>query len=332
MDIPSNGIINGHFLIFACLASVLAICSGAAFGNFAYRTIRRKNAVVSIGASTKRERLVFLLAKGVRPLMPLAKWLIGKSKLIDDSMQSAHILFSERDINIAKEPLLSDLLTLTLLVLVLGTLIGGSPTFGVAVACIVFIGVISFARNRFAKRNIAMREEIPEALRTLAMSFRSGHSLPQVLHDSSQECKGYLGYLFSVASDRIDMGATPEEALSVMRGNDRVPELSFVAVAMDIQHQSGGRIALVLESAMESIEGELKLARSLRVQTAQAKLSASIVTIMPFVLIALFSLFSPDFLSPFFSSALGMAVLALALIMQLTGVLIVRRMLNVGGD
>lgn len=114
-----------------------------------------------------------------------------------------------------------------------------------------------------------------------------------------------------------------------MRANPRVPELSFVAVALDVQHRTGGSIAPVLESATESVEGELKLMRALRVQTAQAKLSASIVTVMPFVLVALFSLMSPDFLSPFFSSFLGLALLALALIMQLTGVLIVRRMLKV---
>lgn len=314
----------------AC-ASLLAVCAGISLSDFAYKVARRSNLVVGMGASTKREKLLAMARRGVKPFFPLSRWLAGKSDLLKESMQSASILLSESGIHITEDALLSDLVAITLASAIIGAIIGGSPTFGIAIACIVFIGTVSFFRNRFAKRNIAMREEIPEALRTLAMSFRSGHSLPQVLSDSAQECKGYLGYLFSIASDRIEMGATPEEALAVMRGNERAPELSFVAVAMDIQHQSGGGIALVLESAMDSIEGELKLARSLRVQTAQAKLSASIVTIMPFVLIALFSLFSPDFLTPFFSSPMGMAVLVVALTMQLTGVLIVRRMLNVGG-
>lgn len=332
MGVNGVGVMSASPLIALLASSILAICSGAAFGDWAFRQFQRKNVAIAMGAEGKREKLLFLLTQGVRPFVPLSKWLLAKSRSLDDSMQSAVILFSESGIKIAKEALLSDLVLATLLAFVVGGIVTGSLTFGIAIGCVTFIGIVSFARNRFAKRNIAMREEIPEALRTLAMSFRSGHSLPQVLSDSSQECKGYLAYLFSVASDRIEMGATPEEALEVMRGNPRVPELSFVAVALDIQHQSGGRIALVLESAMDSIEGELKLARSLRVQTAQAKLSASIVTIMPFILIALFSLFSPDFLSPFFSSPLGMAVLAIALVMQLSGVLIVRRMLNVGGD
>lgn len=83
--------------------------------------------------------------------------------------------------------------------------------------------------------------------------------------------------------------------------------------------------------ARESVESEIDLARSLKVQTAQAQLSARIVTAMPFVLIALFSLMSPGFLSPFFESMAGMALLAAALVMQVAGVVLVHRMLDAGG-
>ena len=85
----------------------------------------------------------------------------------------------------------------------------------------------------------------------------------------------------------------------------------------------------VLDAARESGEGEIDLMRSLRVQTAQAKLSARIVTLMPFILVALFSLMSKDFLTPFFTSFAGFCLLGLALSMQLAGVLMVRRMLRV---
>ena len=52
---------------------------------------------------------------------------------------------------------------------------------------------------------------------------------------------------------------------------------------------------------------------------------------MPLVLIALFSLASPTFIAPFFGSAVGIGLLALALVMQVTGILLVRRALSAGG-
>ncbi len=125
------------------------------------------------------------------------------------------------------------------------------------------------------------------------------------------------------------MGAPATEALAVLERQRGVPELAFAAVALDVQHQSGGSIGPVLEAAQDSVESELELLRSLKVQTAQAKLSARVVTVMPFILVGLFSLMSPGFLSPFFESLPGMVMLAVALLMEAAGVLVVRRMLKV---
>ena len=72
------------------------------------------------------------------------------------------------------------------------------------------------------------------------------------------------------------------------------------------------------------------LAQAHKVQTAQAQLSARMVTFMPFVLVALVSLVSPGFLMPFFASFAGLALLAVAQVMQAAGVMLVHRMLDVG--
>lgn len=84
-----------------------------------------------------------------------------------------------------------------------------------------------------------------------------------------------------------------------------------------------------MDVTRESIEDDLEMSRSLRTQTAQARLSARIVTAMPFALVALFSILSEGFLTPFFESVPGMVMLGVALLMQVAGVLIVRNMLNV---
>lgn len=317
---------------WALTAGVFALISGTAFGDAAYHIAKRKALSVSMLAPTRKERILLVVKGGIKPLRPLAKWMYEKVPYVRDGSQNIMILLEEYSLDLTEEALLSLLLGASFIALLTGWLVSGSIVFGIAAFFIVIIGVFSFVRNKASSCNDGLREQIPEMLRSLSMSFRTGHSLPQTLSDSAQETKGYLGHLFSIASDRLEMGATPTEALAVMKSNPRVPELSFIAVALEIQHRSGGSIAPVLESATEAIEGELKLARSLRVQTAQAKLSASIVTIMPFILIALFSFMSPDFLAPFFSSFIGMALLTVAIIMEVAGVLIVRNMLKVNLD
>lgn len=322
-------LMGGYGTILATAAGMLAVISGACLGDGAYQFMRRRALAATMLASTRREQMLLKLQGGVKPLRPVARKLLAAIPYLEDTCQRAVILLGERDVSFTEEALMSLWLAASLAAALVGTVLLGSPTFGIAIGFIAFIATAAYARNRSERRNLAMREQVPEALRTLCMSFRSGHSLPQTLADASKETEGYLGHLFAVAADRLELGATTTEALSVLRGNAQLPELSFVAVALDVQHESGGSIAPVLESAADFIEGELKIMRSLRVQTAQAKLSASIVTVMPFILVALFSLMTPDFLAPFFDSFAGMALLALALVMQFTGVMIVRRMLKV---
>lgn len=204
-----------------------------------------------------------------------------------------------------------------------------TPVFGLAVAAGSVALGCSAAKGAAEKRAVALRDEVPDALRSLGVCFKAGLSLMQTLRQTGSEMQGPLGEVFLAAARTLESGGTASEALALFKSRPDAPELAFVAVALDVQHQAGGSLLHVLEAARESVEGEIELARSLKVQTAQAKLSARIVTLMPFALIALFSLMSPGFLSPFFASVGGMVLLAVALAMQAGGVLLVRRSLDV---
>lgn len=243
----------------------------------------------------------------------------------------ARMALEQRGYASTSDALLSLVLGACLALLVAGWVVAASPVFGAAVAGCALVALCAAVKNDAERREAALRDEIPDALRSLGVCFRAGLSLMQTLEQTALEMKGPLGELFLSAALVLQTGGTASEALALFRQRADVPELAFVAVALDVQHRSGGSLAAVLDAARESVESEIDLARSLKVQTAQAQLSARIVTAMPFVLIALFSLMSPGFLSPFFESMAGMALLAAALVMQVAGVVLVHRMLDAGG-
>ena len=117
------------------------------------------------------------------------------------------------------------------------------------------------------------------------------------------------------------------EALNILKQVAELPELSFVAMALDVQYACGGSAAPVLRSAEESISRDLDLRRSLRVQTAQAKL-AQIVALCHSRSYLLFPRLIRRFCTRF-SRAQGVVLLLLAIAMLGGGVLLVRRMLAV---
>ena len=228
-----------------------------------------------------------------------------------------------------EESVLSLVLAAMLVVGVGGAALTAAPICGVALAFCVAAACAVCAKSSEDKRRERMREAVPDALRSMAVCFRSGQSLLQTMQQVGAATKGPVGALFQRAAHLLETGGSTREVLSVFQGRNSVPELAFVSVALDVQHQTGGSMERVLDAARETVEGELELTRSLRVQTAQAKLSARIVSVMPIVLVALFSLVSEDFLGPFFSSFAGMALLCIAVAMQVAGIVSVRHMLKV---
>lgn len=204
-----------------------------------------------------------------------------------------------------------------------------SPVAAAAVPLCAAALLAAAVRAARDAREDAVRESVPEALRSMEACFQAGYTLSQTFEQVAQETSGSLRAAFLSAAHLLETGRPASEALAQLRESGASSELSFVAVALQVQHEAGGSMRQVLEAARATVEGELELKRSLRVHTAQAKLSACIVSVMPVVLVALFSLVSEGFLQPFFASPTGWALLALALGMQLAGIAMVRRMLNV---
>ena len=211
----------------------------------------------------------------------------------------------------------------------IGWAASSSAVFGLMLSACLIGGLVIYARQRHDRYMEDVRESVPDALRTMSACFRSGYSLLQTFRHLAAETKEPLRSVFQRAASDLEMGRTVSDTLRRMRDDSTLSEFSFLTAALEIQHQTGGSMQAIIDSACESIEGELALRRSLRVQTAQARLSMRVVTIMPFVLMAVFSLVSPGFLAPFFSSGMGIAVFCMAMGMQLLGIVAVRRMLNV---
>ena len=222
------------------------------------------------------------------------------------------------------------LVVLCALALLIGVLTR-SPVAAFATPLCVVVILSALASNAKDKRQEAIREAVPEALESMAACLGSGFTLLQTFNQVSGDIPGPLGETFARSAHVLEVGGSAERALSELREGAHASELAFVAVALDVQHQSGGAMRQVLDAATDTVKGELALRRSLRVQTAQAKLSARVVVVMPFVLIAAFSLASPGFLMPFFSSVFGYALLSAAIVMQVAGIVLVRRALAVEG-
>ena len=206
----------------------------------------------------------------------------------------------------------------------------GRAALGVLCA-VGLVGLVSAWSSRAHEaRQEKMRDALPDALQAMSSCFGAGFTLLQTFEHLEHEVAGPLGAVFGDAAHALQTGGSVDSALSRMRVDAGLPELSFVSVALAVQHQTGGSMQRVLDATRESLKEELDLKRSLRVHTAQAKLSARVVVGVTVGLVGIMMLLSRDFLTPFFTSPAGMGMLACAVSLQVMGIVAVRRLLKVG--
>jgi len=179
------------------------------------------------------------------------------------------------------------------------------------------------------KRNTKMREQLPDALQCLGFCFLAGCSLAQAIEQTASETAEPLKSELLSVSDDIQSGLGIREALSSLEQRNELPELHYMAVALEIQHQTGGSLKDLLQSAADSAKTSVVLKRQLQAQTAQARLSYKVVALMPVVLVMLLSVAVDGYADTFFSSIQGLMILITAAVMELSGILIIRKILGV---
>jgi tight adherence protein B len=211
-----------------------------------------------------------------------------------------------------------------LLFLLTGTLITA-----LVLASLVLVLVFGKVQKQQRQWDERLVEQIPDALRSLGICFNAGYSLQQAFEQTALDTPDPLGIELKQACFDVDAGKSIEEALAALEDRTKAADLRFAIVALEIQHRTGGSLQDLLENAIDAVLAAAELRRQLAVQTAQARLSAKVVTFLPLVLVAALSLSMEGYLQTFFSSAAGFTILAIALGMELAGVLIIRKILGV---
>lgn len=304
------------FLCAACAAA--AIAARVAEGARAARMARAAG-----GLSLVRRAL----AHGVPAFMPLARRLTAAPKA-GAWAAGACALLAYRGVRADPAAVCSLLAAFTVAV---GAVCGAafSPVAGAALAFAAVLAVTGAVSRRVRRQRELVRDALPDALRTMEACFHAGLSQSQAFQQLAREAPRPLSDVFDRAARAFEAGEPLHAVLARMRAESGVPELAFLSAALEIQHQAGGSMGPVIGAARDSLEGELDLKRSLRVHTAQARLSARVVVGVTVLLVAALSALSEDFLGPFFASPAGMALFGMAVTMQVAGIFAVRRLLDV---
>jgi len=184
------------------------------------------------------------------------------------------------------------------------------------------------ARRRDARMRL-FEAQIPEALDLMGRAMRAGHAFSTVVKMVGEEMQEPIGQEFRTLFDEMNYGVPQSEAL--LRLAQRVPiaDLAYFVVAVTIQRESGGNLAELLDKIAGVVRARLGLLGEVRTLSAEGKLSAWILGLLPIVTGLLIHVLTPEFMSLLWTDPAGLRLVGFALLSMALGVLWMRSIIRI---
>ena len=134
---------------------------------------------------------------------------------------------------------------------------------------------------------------------------------------------------FRLLHDRQNFGMPFPDALRDF--GERIPVLDakFFTTAVLIQREAGGNLSEVLGNLSSVIRERFRVKRQVRVLSAHGRITGWVLSGLPPALAGAFMFTSPNHLSTLVNDTLGQQMIAIALLLQVAGTLIIRKLVNI---
>jgi tight adherence protein B len=203
------------------------------------------------------------------------------------------------------------------------------PHWSLLVALGIFsLPYLKILRDRGA-RLARFEEQLPDALDVVKRALKAGHPFSQALKLVAEDMDDPIAHEFDLVFSEINYGGDVRTALLGLL--ERIPSVSVMAfvTAVLVQKETGGNLAETFERITAVIRGRFKLHRRVRTLSAEGRLSAWILALVPLVLFGVISLTTPDYLPMLLKDPMGKNLIAIALVLGVLGILWIRRIIRI---
>lgn len=227
----------------------------------------------------------------------------------------------------------SEFVGLQLAVALAGALLGfgllGQWWLGIVFAGLGIVIPRKLLGRRVEKRSSKFVAQLPDTLDLLAGSLQAGYGFMQALDTLVKESPPPTSTEFSRVLTEARLGMPLEDALETMGERVDSDDLRWVILAINIQRQVGGNLAVLLKTVAGTLREREQVRRQIKVLSAEGRLSASILTVMPFLLAGYIMLVNPSYISKLFTDRLGQFMIAGALMQMGLGIAWMRKIIRI---
>jgi tight adherence protein B len=186
-----------------------------------------------------------------------------------------------------------------------------------------------FLVRKGKKRLKKFEQQLPEALDLMARGLKAGLAFPSGLQQVAKEMPDPIGTEFSIVYSEFSHGRDLSSALLGLSRRIDMRDLSFFTTAVLIQRETGGNLTDILEKISVLIRARFQLRNQISALTAEGRLSGLVLILLPPALVVLLMIINPGYESDLFNLPVGQLMCGVAVIMQLVGMLLIRKIVNI---
>lgn len=306
----------------AVLVLMLGLTSAASRGARMQRAVRRR--LERIGADSQQDIASILREKYLTTLSPLERRFeeLPLMARISATVEQSGGSTPAYRIVIA-----------SLVFAVAGGLLGGlllhsaiaGLMIGVVAGTLPYFRLVMRRRRRLAK----IEEQIPDAIDIIKRALRAGHPFNAAIKLVADDMEQPIAKEFELTFSDLNYGNDVRRALLGLLS--RVPSVSLMALVTSVlvQRETGGNLAEILEQIAKVVRGRFRFERKLLTLSAEGRISAWVLSLVPIGLVAMLSISSPQYLPVLLASQLGHKLIYAACILALLGVLWIRRIIRI---
>lgn len=207
--------------------------------------------------------------------------------------------------------------------------------FGVPLLVVIGSGVLAgtmplfYVLNAKRKRLITFEQQLPDALDLMGRALRAGHAFSSALKMVGDEMPEPVAGEFRTTFDELNYGISLQDALQNMATRAPSDDLRYFVIAVLIQRETGGNLTELLDSISALIRARLRLMGTIRILSAEGRLSAWILSLLPFFMVIVLYIINPKYMTILWTDPTGLKLVWLMLVLMVVGVFWMRRVIRI---
>jgi tight adherence protein B len=310
-------------ILMAMAGAALLLLAGLAPASSGKRRLAKRARALGKGrAAAPQAGDVQLMKAGASRLDSLAQRLLPKPAVLRSRLEATGLPITIGHYGAATAAIAA-------VALVFGLMLGVPPAlallgaFGEAiVAPHLVVGFL------MARRRGKFLKVFAEAIALIVRGLRAGLPVTETIGVVGREIADPVGEEFRGVADQIRLGMPIEDALWQSAKRIGLPEFNFLVISLSVQRETGGNLAETLENLEQILRRRQQMRLKIKAMSSEATASALIIGSLPFVMAALMSFTSPDYMRVLFTEPLGRLMLGAGLASLTVGALIMRQMVR----